>query len=56
MEEIISKEELEELKRMEGEIRGIGLKEVAQFIKEREGKKGGGKVRENNVAARGLPI
>ena len=36
----ISEEEIEKIKKIEGEILGEGLKEDAQFIQQKEGKEG----------------
>ncbi len=40
MERIISKEELEELKKLKGEARGIALKDGLKFVLEKEGREG----------------
>lgn len=40
MEEIISKEELEKLEKIEGETRGFSIKGEAEYILEKEGKEG----------------
>jgi len=40
MEQIILKEELEGLKKIEGKIKGVGLKDILEFILKEEGKEG----------------
>jgi len=40
MEKAISKKELDELKKIEGEVRGAGLKDMLEFILKEEGKEG----------------
>ena len=55
MEEIISKKELEELKKIKGEVRGIVIKTYGKFILKEEG--GGGlKKLEDTIAELGYPI
>ena len=55
MEEIISKEELEEFKKIKGEIRGIALKSALDFVLKKEGRDGLRKV-ENVMIDLGYPI
>ncbi len=55
MEQIISKEELEELMRIEGETRGMSIKGEADFILKEEGEEGLKKL-EETVANLGFPI
>jgi len=55
MEEIISKEELEEFKKIKGEIRGMALKSALDFVLKREGRDGLRKV-ENVMIDLGYPV
>ncbi len=55
MEEIISKQELEELKKIEGEVRGAALKDDARFILKEKGGEGLKKL-EEAMAKFGFPI
>ena len=55
MKEIISKEELEELLKIEGKVRGGGMKSYAEYILREEGKDGLEKL-EDAMAKLGYPI
>lgn len=55
MEQIISKEEIGELMKMEGETRGDGIKSYMDFIIEREGEEGLQRL-EEKLAEMGYPI
>ncbi len=55
MAQIISKEELEKLMKIKGEIRGVALKEVERFVREKEGEEGLKKL-EKTMAELGYPI
>jgi predicted hydrocarbon binding protein len=46
MEEIISKEELENLKKIRGEVKGMGMKTHVDFVRKKEGEKGVKKLEE----------
>ena len=54
MEQVIPKEELNELKKNKGEVRGAGLKSIAEFIFRKEGKEGLKKL-EDVMAGLGYP-
>lgn len=51
----ISKEEIEEIKQVEGEVMGVSLKEDLQFIQEKEGEEGLKKV-EDEMGKLGYPL
>ena len=55
MSEIISKEELEKLIKIKGEMRGAGIKEVAAFVLKEEGKEGLKKL-EDTMEKLGYPL
>lgn len=55
MEQIISKEELEELKKIEGELRGVSLKGDAEFVVREKGEEGLKRL-EDAMADLGYPI
>lgn len=55
MEEIISKEKIDSLMKLEGEVRGAGMKSYAEFILKEEGKEGLAKLQEL-MAKLGYPI
>ncbi len=55
MPSIISKEELEELMKIKGEVRGMGMRTHAEFILKEEGKEGLKKL-EEEMAKLGHPI
>ena len=55
MEQIISKEELEELKKIKGEVRKMSFKTTAEFILKEKGEEGLKKL-ENTMANLGYPI
>ena len=55
MEKIISKEELDELMKIKGEVRGISLKNYGKFILKEKGKEGLEKI-EEVMADAGCPI
>ncbi len=55
MEKIISKEELEELMKVKGEVRGMPLKNEAEFIVKEEGEEGLKKL-EDTMASLGYPM
>ena len=55
MEEIISKKELEELKKIKGEVRGIVIRTYGEFILKEEGEEGLKKL-EEEMARTGYPI
>ena len=55
MEQIISEKELKELKELKVEVRGMGAKNFAGFILEKEGEKGLERL-ENTMAEIGFPI
>lgn len=55
MEQIISKEEFDELMKVEGEVRGTGMKNHAEFIVQEEGEEGL-KELEDTITKLGYPI
>ena len=55
MEQIISKEEVDELMKLKGEVRGIAIKSYAEFVLKKEGKEGLKRL-EETMARIGYPI
>ncbi|GAI37757.1 unnamed protein product, partial [marine sediment metagenome] len=55
MEQIISKQEIDELMKLKGEVKGMGMKTHAEFILKEEGKQGLEKL-EETMEKLGHPI
>ena len=55
MEQIISKEEFDEIMKIKGEVRGISIKNIADFVRREKGEEGLNKL-EDTMAKLGYPI